>query len=119
MRRPLISLLLTASPLACGGRPGDSGGPTHAAAPPPTVATVAPAEVAGAVASVRACPSGEVYIPATGPEGFVMGKGLLSHATGKHIGKGHWPDTDKPHRVVLTRPFCMDALEVTAGEIQP
>jgi formylglycine-generating enzyme required for sulfatase activity len=67
-----------------------------------------------------ACPSGSVYIPATGPEGFVMGKGFMAHAaTSYRLGKGHRPDTDKPHRIVLTRPFCMDALEVTAAEIKP
>ncbi|MEO7327284.1 MAG: formylglycine-generating enzyme family protein [Minicystis sp.] len=64
-----------------------------------------------------ACPAGEVYVPATGAQGFVMGKGFLSGST--HAIKGHQPNSDKPHKVVLTRPFCMDALEVTAGEIQP
>jgi len=48
------------------------------------------------------CPSGEVYIPATGAEGFIMGRG-------KHGAR------DKPHRVVLTQPFCLDETEVTAG----
>src|SRR5262249_14425902 len=71
-------------------------------------------------ACVPACPGGEVYIPATGPKGFIMGKGFMTGAdTPKRVGQGHLPNTDKPPRVVLTKPFCMDALEVTAGEIQP
>jgi formylglycine-generating enzyme required for sulfatase activity len=42
-----------------------------------------------------------VHIPATGPEGFLMGaKGI-----------GGAPE----RRVVLTRPFCMDATEVTVA----
>ncbi|MBI4703898.1 MAG: SUMF1/EgtB/PvdO family nonheme iron enzyme [Deltaproteobacteria bacterium] len=47
------------------------------------------------------CPAGEIYVPATGPAGFTMGAGL------KH--------DDVPHKVVLTRPYCLDATEVTAG----
>jgi formylglycine-generating enzyme required for sulfatase activity len=47
------------------------------------------------------CPAGEVYVPATPPEGFVMGKaGSVD---------------DRAHRVVLTAPFCIDATEVTVG----
>ncbi len=64
-------------------------------------------------ACTPACPEGEVYIPATGAEGFTMGKGLTVHADKTRIGKGHRLDSDVPHRVVLTRPFCMDATEVT------
>ncbi len=48
------------------------------------------------------CPAGEVYIPATGPGGFMMGKGRLD-------------GRDTPHKVVLTRPFCFDETEVTSG----
>jgi len=48
------------------------------------------------------CPAGEVYIPATGPGGFTMGRGRQGQR-------------DKPHKVVLTRPFCLDETEVTAG----
>lgn len=48
------------------------------------------------------CPEGEVFVPATGPEGFTMGRG----APGK---------LDQAHAVVLTRPFCMDATEVTVA----
>jgi formylglycine-generating enzyme required for sulfatase activity len=55
-----------------------------------------------AAVCVPNCPHGEVYIRATGPAGFTMGRGRL-HAK------------DKPHTVVLTRPFCMDETEVTAG----
>lgn len=47
------------------------------------------------------CPQGEVYVPATGRDGFTMGASLQG-------------DADRPHRVVLTQPFCMDATEVTA-----
>jgi formylglycine-generating enzyme required for sulfatase activity len=46
------------------------------------------------------CPEGEVFIPATPPEGFLMGRGDRGA-------------TDRPHRVVLTRGFCMDSTEVT------
>lgn len=49
-----------------------------------------------------ACPAGEIYVPPTGPEGFRMG---VERKSG----------FDTPHRVVLTKPFCMDATEVTAG----
>ena len=49
---------------------------------------------------VPACPEGEVFIPATGPKGFALGTGLRGKV-------------DKPHQVVLTQPFCMDATEVT------
>ena len=52
---------------------------------------------------VAACPDGEVYVPATGTKGFQLGDGV----------KGS--QVDKPHTVVLTTPFCMDATEVTVG----
>lgn len=51
---------------------------------------------------VPACPKGEVFIPATGPQGFTMGRGEMK-------------ERDTPHTVVLTKPFCMDETEVTAG----
>jgi formylglycine-generating enzyme required for sulfatase activity len=62
------------------------------------------------------CPPGEVYVPRTGPEGFTMGRGkelfgFGSRASG-NPGKGV---ADTPHKVVLTRPFCIDAIEVTIG----
>ncbi len=47
------------------------------------------------------CPHGEVYVPATPAKGFVMGRFLRGNAI------------DTPHKVVLTKPFCMDATEVT------
>ena len=63
-----------------------------------------------------ACPEGEVYIPPTGPAGFLMGRGMTSFGFGSRKSKnaGHGR-ADAPHRVVLTRPFCMDATETTAG----
>ena len=71
------------------------------------------------VACAPACPEGEVYIPATGPEGFKMGRGYLSREGHAKFGKGHLPDSDKPHNVVLTKPFCMDANEVTVKQLIP
>ncbi len=62
---------------------------------------------------VPACPAGEVYIPPTGKEGFVIGKGFTLNGGAKRFKRGHKPDSDKPHRVVLTKPFCMDETEVT------
>lgn len=49
-----------------------------------------------------ACPEGEVYIPATGPDGFKMGRDRVRNRE------------DRSHIVVLTRPFCIDETEVTA-----
>ncbi|MBI5535513.1 MAG: formylglycine-generating enzyme family protein [Deltaproteobacteria bacterium] len=49
------------------------------------------------------CPEGEVYVPATGPEGFKMGRNKIRNGE------------DHTHIVVLTKPFCMDETEVTAG----
>ena len=69
-------------------------------------------------ACLPACPAGEVYIPATGPDGFVMGKGITTHATRMHLGKGHMADSDIPHRVVLTKPFCLDETEVTVAAMK-
>jgi formylglycine-generating enzyme required for sulfatase activity len=69
-------------------------------------------------ACVPNCPAGEVYIPATGPGGFTMGKGyttVSSAVNTRTIGKGHLANSDKPHKVVLTRPFCMDETEVTVA----
>lgn len=64
---------------------------------------------------VPACPEGEVYIPATGPDGYTMGKGYMTGLSGREVGKGHREGSDKPHQVVLTHPFCMDATEVTVA----
>lgn len=52
---------------------------------------------------VAQCPEGEVYVAATGPDGFVMGDTVP--------GIVHVP----PHTVVLTKPYCMDATEVTVS----
>lgn len=60
-----------------------------------------------------ACPEGEVYIPATGPDGFIMGKGLTMGDSARTFAKGHHANSDIPHRVILTKPFCMDETEVT------
>jgi formylglycine-generating enzyme required for sulfatase activity len=65
-----------------------------------------------------ACPKGEVYVPPTDAEGFVMGRGMTPFGFGSRAsgtkGRGQ---ADTPHRVVLTKPFCMDATEVTAGAV--
>jgi len=94
-------------------------------APPPAAAQAPPDRCAGVSCSsiercepttgacVPNCPAGEVYIPATGPEGFVMGKGFTTGGKSKLLGKGHRANSDQPHRVVLTKPFCMDETEVT------
>jgi formylglycine-generating enzyme required for sulfatase activity len=58
------------------------------------------------VGCAPSCPSGQVYVPPTGPAGFTMGKGLRG-------------GRDTPHQVVLTQPFCMDATEVTVGAYKP
>jgi formylglycine-generating enzyme required for sulfatase activity len=129
--RQLAALLACA---ACAKKPADPGRsePASTAEPP----TPAPSAVAAAPASRRCeavrclsieacdeatgqcvprCPAGEVYIPPTGPEGFVMGKGFTTHGTSRVVGKGHKADSDRPHRVVLTKPFCMDEAEVTVA----
>jgi len=59
------------------------------------------------------CPPGEVYIPATGPDGFIMGKGMTAHGKSRSLTRSHHADTDLPHKVILTKPFCMDEAEVT------
>jgi formylglycine-generating enzyme required for sulfatase activity len=69
-------------------------------------------------ACVAACPAGEVYIPATGPDGFQMGAGFTVHATIHHLGKGHMAESDIPHNVVLTKPFCLDETEVTVAAMK-
>jgi formylglycine-generating enzyme required for sulfatase activity len=68
---------------------------------------------------VPACPEGQTYVPPTPPEGFKMGKGLSTYGYGPrksgNAGKGL---ADAPHKVVLTKPFCMDRTEVTAGAMK-
>lgn len=65
---------------------------------------------------VGACPASEVYIPPTEPGGFKMGKGAAPFAFGSRAsGNGGHGVADAPHKVVLTKPFCMDETEVTSG----
>ena len=83
---------------------------------PEVVRTCFNIEHCDAGACVGACPSGEVYIPPTSPEGFNMGKGAEPFAFGSRAsGNGGHGVADAPHKVVLTKPFCMDETEVTAG----
>ena len=64
-----------------------------------------------------ACPSGEVYVPATGPKGFTMGRGREPFGFGSRAsGIKGTGIADTPHNVVLTKPFCMDENEATVGE---
>jgi formylglycine-generating enzyme required for sulfatase activity len=70
---------------------GDAGDASDAEATDAADADGAPAD-----GGARACPVGEVEIPATGPAGFRMMKGR-----------------EGAHQVVLTKSFCMDANEVT------
>lgn len=62
------------------------------------------------------CPKGEVYVPATPPDGFVMGTGRQVYKFGKFgvQSQGHGP-SDAAHRVVLSMPFCMDQTEVSVA----
>jgi formylglycine-generating enzyme required for sulfatase activity len=85
---------LTPAPVSI-GRPPEvaSAAPDHSAAPPGSPV------VGPEVEHPEACPRHEVTVPATAPEGFVMSRGL----------KGE-------HRVVLTRPFCMDENEVSVRD---
>lgn len=63
------------------------------------------------------CPEGMVYIPATPPEGFTMGRGKTSYGFGNRAsGNTGSGVADTPHKVVLTKPFCMDAFEVTVAD---
>src|SRR5947209_3134419 len=72
---------------------------TTASPTPPPISTVTPTATSAATAApppaASVCPAGEVPIPATGADGFVMGT------------------VTPPRRVVLTKPFCIDADEVT------
>lgn len=59
-----------------------------------------------------------MFIPPTSPDGFTMGRGKIPYGFGKL--KGGTPGNgiaDTPHKVVLTKPFCMDATEVTVRAI--
>jgi formylglycine-generating enzyme required for sulfatase activity len=106
MRAAMVMVLLGLS--ACGRDEPPPEPPVVASAQPSATATAAPVacepgcasiEHCEAGACVPACPEGEVYIEPTGPEGFSVG---IDHST-----------RDKRHRIVLTKPFCMDATEVT------
>ncbi len=64
------------------------------------------------------CPAGMIYVPPTGSQGFTMGKNYMQGPGGrrKDLGKGHHSNTDIPHRVVITQPFCIDANETTVAQ---
>lgn len=83
---------------------------------PEIVQTCFSIEKCAAGACVGACPEGEIYIPPTDAKGFTMGKGAEPFAFGSRASgnKGHGV-ADAPHKVILTKPFCMDQTEVTAG----
>jgi formylglycine-generating enzyme required for sulfatase activity len=116
----LLLLALDGCPQAGAGDepppPASTAAAATAGASATATAAVAPApDCAPACAHVErceegtckpACPEGAVYVPATGPEGFEMIAGAESETK---VGLPRQP----PHRVVLTRPFCMDATEVT------
>jgi formylglycine-generating enzyme required for sulfatase activity len=91
--------------------------PVASAAPPQVDAcakvSCGPLERCEGGACTSACPAGEVYVPPTPAEGFVMGGGLMMTSHPERLTKGHQPNSDRPHQVVLTKPFCMDATEVT------
>lgn len=99
-----------ASTGASPSQPAPTADPTTAPTAAPTASVaVAPATCEPACLSVEkcedgkcapSCPDGEVYVPATGKDGFTMGANLRA-------------GVDTPHNVVLTKPFCMDATEVT------
>jgi len=122
MRKLSLFLPLVLAVAGCGKGGHDSPIPTASAAPAPKKAAsqgdVVPASVTKTHSEcspgcnsiercdsgkcVPNCPEGEVYIPATGPKGFEMGRG----------GPGAF---DQKHTVILSRPFCMDATEVTVA----
>ncbi|MDC3956732.1 formylglycine-generating enzyme family protein [Polyangium jinanense] len=114
------------TPPASAASPPPAPTPLPSAAPPPepsrcagvTCASIERCDEATG-ACVPHCPAGEVYIPKTGPDGFVMGKGFTLNGGARRLRKGHQPDSDRPHRVVLTRPFCMDETEVTVAAMKP
>jgi formylglycine-generating enzyme required for sulfatase activity len=136
----LVSLLAATAGACAQAQPGepDEDGPaaTPAASTAPAASSVAaPSDTAkdacadakcwsiercepSTGACVPACPEGEVYVPATGPDGFVMGRGFTLNGGATRLGKGHRADSDRPHRVVLTRPFCMDETEVTVAAMK-
>jgi formylglycine-generating enzyme required for sulfatase activity len=52
---------------------------------------------------VPACPAGEVYVPRPPPDGFTLGDGSPG-------------ERDAATRVMLSKPFCLDEVEVTVAE---
>ena len=106
-----VALVFAISLVACeSAEPsGEATTARPTASPPPTATSSATATCTGCSslercesgACVPACPEGEVFVPTTGPAGFTLGDA------------GDPKNT--PHQVVLTRPFCMDATEVTVA----
>lgn len=83
---------------------------------PEVVSTCQSIERCDAGACAPACPEGEVYVPATGPDGYTLGAGKERFGFGSRASGNRGSGiADLPHKVVLTKPFCMDATEVTAG----
>ena len=94
--------------------------PTASAEPPPDPCagvTCLSIEKCEAGQCVPGCPAGEVYVPKTPPEGFTQGRGKIGYGFGKLQGTPADGIADAPHRVILTKPFCMDATEVTVRGI--
>jgi len=88
-------------------------------ATPELVKTCLDIEHCEAGACTPACPTGEIYVPPTPPEGFKMGKGLSTYGYGpRKSGNGGKGLADAPHKVILTKPFCMDQNEVTAAQMK-
>jgi serine/threonine-protein kinase len=75
----------------------------NASPPPPPARPSDPPDVVSAK-DEEPCEPGEVYIPATGDQGFTMGRGVS-------LVKG-----DVPHKVILTHAFCIDANEVSGRD---
>jgi len=130
MRQELaFATVLASRALACADPAGTDehtpAAPTASA--PASASSTPPPEPCPSCASIErceggrcipACPAGEVYIPATGPDGFTIGKGFTLNGGARRLGKGHRADSDRPHRVILTRPFCMDETEVTVAAMK-
>lgn len=109
----LLAVLLAAAcehhdPPAAGENESASAAISASAAPEPSAAPAAPCPKCASIERcsdgqcVPDCPQGEVYVPSTGKDGFTMGRGKPGAS-------------DQAHTVVLTKPFCMDATEVTVA----
>ena len=107
-------MLLVWSSSAGGHRLAERAVPTSAPVCGPACTSIGRCEAGRCEA---ACPAGEVFVPSTPKEGFSMGMGEQTQLYVKGIklppGVAAF---DTPHRVVLTKPFCMDALEVVAKD---